>query len=123
MAGTPSCIRAAASHHSGAVGRSAQVGRALAPLASGVHRARVASLHFPSPSVRVPLPNLRSASGQKSAPASDGDRDLELLDKLAAARVALDAQIARRVIGQREVVDNLLASILAGGHALLVGVP
>jgi MoxR-like ATPase len=52
-----------------------------------------------------------------------GDRDLELLDRLAAARVALNAQIGRRVIGQREVVDNLVAAILAGGHALLVGVP
>ena len=51
------------------------------------------------------------------------DRDLALLDQLAAARVALNAQIARRVIGQRDVIDNLIAAILAGGHALLVGVP
>jgi MoxR-like ATPase len=50
-------------------------------------------------------------------------RDLELLDKLASARAALNEQIARRIIGQREVVDNLVAAILAGGHALLVGVP
>jgi MoxR-like ATPase len=53
----------------------------------------------------------------------DDSRDLELLDKLASARAALNAQIARRIIGQREVVDNLVATILAGGHALLVGVP
>jgi MoxR-like ATPase len=53
----------------------------------------------------------------------DDERDLELLDQLARARTALDAQIARRVIGQRETVENLVAALLAGGHALLVGVP
>jgi MoxR-like ATPase len=56
-------------------------------------------------------------------PVRDDSRDPELLDQLARARVALNAQIARRIIGQREVVDNLVAAILAGGHALLVGVP
>jgi MoxR-like ATPase len=53
----------------------------------------------------------------------DDSRDVELLDKLAAARSALNGQIARRIVGQREIVDNLVATILAGGHALLVGVP
>jgi MoxR-like ATPase len=53
----------------------------------------------------------------------DDSRDLELLDKLASARSALNSQIARRIVGQRDIVDNLVAAILAGGHALLVGVP
>src|SRR6478672_11924691 len=57
------------------------------------------------------------------APARDDERDLELLDQLAQARTLLNAQIARRIIGQRDVVDNLVAALLAGGHALLVGVP
>ena len=49
--------------------------------------------------------------------------DLELLAKLRQSRVDLKAQIARRIVGQVDIVDNLLAAILAGGHALLVGVP
>ena len=53
----------------------------------------------------------------------DDSRDLELLDQLASARAALNEQIGRRIVGQREVVDNLVAAVLAGGHALLVGVP
>ena len=53
----------------------------------------------------------------------DDERDLELLDRLARARRDLDAQIGRRIIGQRDTVDNLVAALLAGGHALLVGVP
>jgi MoxR-like ATPase len=51
------------------------------------------------------------------------DRDLELLEQLAAARAALVQQIARRIVGQHAIVDNLVAALLAGGHALLVGVP
>jgi MoxR-like ATPase len=56
------------------------------------------------------------------APAGDS-RDLELLEQLATARTALVQQIARRIVGQQQVVDDLVVALLAGGHALLVGVP
>ncbi len=36
---------------------------------------------------------------------------------------ALRAEIAKTIIGNREVVDGVLTCILAGGHALLEGVP
>ena len=55
--------------------------------------------------------------------AATEERDLELLDQLAVARQQLMGQIARRIVGQQTIVDNLLAAVLAGGHALLVGVP
>ncbi len=35
----------------------------------------------------------------------------------------LRAEVGRRIVGQEDVVDHLLLAILAGGHALLVGVP
>ena len=53
----------------------------------------------------------------------DEERDVELLESLASARRALVDQIGRRIVGQHEIVDNLVAALLAGGHALLVGVP
>ena len=58
-----------------------------------------------------------------TAPTSADSRDLELLDQLADARRLLLEQIGRRIVGQAETVDNLVAALLAGGHALLVGVP
>ena len=58
----------------------------------------------------------------QSSPANDSG-DVELLDQLAHARVALVEQIGRRIIGQHQIVDDLVAALLAGGHALLVGVP
>ncbi|MGQ0645980.1 MAG: AAA family ATPase [Gemmatimonadaceae bacterium] len=33
------------------------------------------------------------------------------------------SQIARRIIGQVEVIENLVCAILAGGHVIIVGVP
>jgi MoxR-like ATPase len=57
-----------------------------------------------------------------SAPVPAGD-DLALLERLAGARDALRAQIAQRIVGQDAVVEQLVAALLAGGHALLVGVP
>ena len=59
------------------------------------------------------LPDVRGA----------GADDLALLQKLARARQQLTEQIGRRIVGQHEVVDNLVAALLAGGHALLIGVP
>jgi MoxR-like ATPase len=53
----------------------------------------------------------------------DDEKDVELLDQLSGARRALLDQIGRRIVGQHEIVDNLVAALLAGGHALLVGVP
>ena len=49
--------------------------------------------------------------------------DVEQLAHLASAVTALRQQVARRIVGQTDTVDGVLTAILAGGHALLVGVP
>ncbi len=54
---------------------------------------------------------------------AEDERDLALLATLAVARKELAAQIGRKIVGQHEIVDSLVAAILAGGHVLLVGVP
>jgi MoxR-like ATPase len=46
-----------------------------------------------------------------------------MLDELARAHRALVEQIGRRIVGQHAIVDDLVTALLAGGHALLVGVP
>ncbi len=55
--------------------------------------------------------------------APDDANDLALLDRLAQARRALSAEISHRIVGQAHIVDDLVAALLAGGHAVLVGVP
>ena len=49
--------------------------------------------------------------------------DVQQLRHLAEAVAALRTQVASRVVGQRDAVDGIVTAILAGGHALLVGVP
>ena len=44
-------------------------------------------------------------------------------DALRAAAVRLRDEVSRRIVGQRDVLDEILMAVLAGGHALLVGVP
>jgi MoxR-like ATPase len=46
-----------------------------------------------------------------------------MLARLRDAFADLSAELGRVIVGQREVVDQVLISILAGGHSLLVGVP
>jgi MoxR-like ATPase len=57
------------------------------------------------------------------APALSRSNDVELLEKAAAANKKLHEAISARVVGQEAVVDSMLVSLLARGHALLVGVP
>ena len=49
--------------------------------------------------------------------------DVQQLEKLVGAVTRLKSQVAQRIVGQEEVVDGILTAILAGGHALLIGVP
>jgi MoxR-like ATPase len=44
-------------------------------------------------------------------------------DTLMAAASRLRAEMQRRIVGQEHVLDEILMALMAGGHALLVGVP
>ncbi len=55
--------------------------------------------------------------------ATSSPSDVEQLARLARAVEQLRAQVGRRIVGQHEAVDGILTAILAGGHALLIGVP
>ncbi len=54
---------------------------------------------------------------------SDFDDDIARLDRLHQAHDLLREQIGQVIIGQDRVVRELLISLFAGGHCLLVGVP
>jgi len=44
-------------------------------------------------------------------------------DRLVGAAQELRVEVARRIVGQEAVLDEVLMALIAGGHALLVGVP
>ena len=57
-----------------------------------------------------------------SVPRHEQD-DLEALKRLRAAYDTMRAEIGRVVIGQDDVIEQLLIAVFARGHCLLVGVP
>ena len=50
-------------------------------------------------------------------------RDIEIVEQLKEANNRLADEIGNVIVGQRKVIDELLISLLARGHCLLVGVP
>lgn len=50
-------------------------------------------------------------------------RDEELLDRLASAREQILREMRKAIIGQDEVVEQVMISLFVGGHSILTGVP
>jgi len=49
--------------------------------------------------------------------------DVKLVEKLSASVKNIKSEIHKVIVGQDKIIDNLLVSLFAGGHTLLVGVP
>ena len=49
--------------------------------------------------------------------------DIETVEKLKTARSKLIKEIKERIVGQDEVINQILISLLAQGHCILLGVP
>src|SRR5437764_14116088 len=49
--------------------------------------------------------------------------DLEAIARLGQARQKLKEEIARVIVGQEHIVDDLLTALFARGHCLMIGVP
>jgi MoxR-like ATPase len=49
--------------------------------------------------------------------------DLELLERACESAQRLRSEVAKAVVGQEDVLEGMLITLAAGGHALLVGVP
>ncbi|NQW62843.1 MAG: AAA family ATPase, partial [Deltaproteobacteria bacterium] len=47
----------------------------------------------------------------------------ELLERAQSARTAIEHEVAKRVFGQKHVVEHLLISLFSRGHTLMMGVP
>jgi len=68
--------------------------------------------------------DLVTANSEALSPMSDDSTPLLAEVEALGARLALVRdRIGRVIFGQREVVDQALITLLAGGHALLIGVP
>src|ERR1035437_5915997 len=65
---------------------------------------------------------MTTTSPQAAKPAVS-DKDLQAVQDLRAARGAIKTELGKVIVGQQDVIDELLISIFTRSHALLVGVP
>jgi MoxR-like ATPase len=49
--------------------------------------------------------------------------DVAMIRELCETRTALASEIAKRIVGQHEVIEHLIIALFARGHGLFVGVP
>lgn len=47
----------------------------------------------------------------------------QIVERLAAGRAQIEAELAKVIVGQKEVIEQLLIALFAGGHCLITGAP
>jgi MoxR-like ATPase len=47
----------------------------------------------------------------------------ETAERLIAGRARIDAELAKVIVGQRDVIEQIMIALLAGGHCLITGAP
>src|SRR5437764_10296091 len=47
----------------------------------------------------------------------------EIVERLTAGRGQIVAELAKVIVGQRDVIEQIMIALLAGGHCLITGAP
>ena len=66
---------------------------------------------------------MESTPGSTTPAAGASAGDVEMVKALTAAHAKIRNELGKIIIGQEEVVDQLLLALFAGGHCILEGVP
>jgi MoxR-like ATPase len=56
-------------------------------------------------------------------PATGFTAERETAERLIAGRAKIEAELAKVIVGQREVIEQIMIALLAGGHCLITGAP
>ena len=49
--------------------------------------------------------------------------DREIVERLTSSRAQIESELGKIIVGQREVIEQLLLALFAGGHCLITGAP
>jgi MoxR-like ATPase len=88
------------------------------PLPDATTTAHVDAVPAPAPAAPPTLPTLPSPPSPPAIPP-----DQAAYRKLMASRPRLESELAKVIVGQREVIDQILIALFAGGHCLITGAP
>jgi MoxR-like ATPase len=64
-----------------------------------------------------------AAPAEPAGKETAASKEVQLVQMFAATHKRMRGEIAKRIIGQADVLDDMLTAIFAQGHALLIGVP
>ena len=67
--------------------------------------------------------DLAQDEGSETAAELTVERERELIAQLQSLRGEIDAELSKVIIGQKDVVEQLLIALLSGGHCLITGAP
>jgi MoxR-like ATPase len=72
---------------------------------------------------KKPTPVAKKAVAASATKGAVSSEDQAKVEQIGVAYKAMRREIAKKIVGQDEVVSQLLISVFAGGHSLLIGVP
>jgi MoxR-like ATPase len=56
-------------------------------------------------------------------PASAFDTERETAERLLAGRARIDTELSKVIVGQKDVIEQIITALMAGGHCLITGAP
>jgi MoxR-like ATPase len=56
-------------------------------------------------------------------PVSSTQADREAVERLIAGRAQIETELAKVIVGQKEVIEQILIALFSGGHCLITGAP
>src|SRR5512137_2930475 len=56
-------------------------------------------------------------------PSPSFEADRQTVEQLTAGRTKVDAELAKVIVGQKEVIEQILIALFSGGHCLITGAP
>lgn len=62
-------------------------------------------------------------SAPKSATPTGSASEREIVERLTASRQQIETELAKMIVGQKEVIEQILIALFAGGHCLITGAP
>ncbi len=66
---------------------------------------------------------LTSQDTQTKTVVMDSPEDIALADRMNAGRKQIEAELAKLIVGQQDIINQVLLTLFVGGNSLIVGVP
>src|SRR5271165_5149303 len=67
--------------------------------------------------------SLPTESTTPPPPLAPAEADREAVERLIAGRAQIQSELAKVIVGQKEVIEQILIALFAGGHCLITGAP